>query len=440
MSFKAKMLKQFPGIIKYANTESSILKKLKKAVDYAYKSKMYAKKLSEANVRSSDIKSIEDFKKKVPKTTKTDLISGSPYDLLAVSPGEKCLIYSQTSGTTGGHVPIWVTQSELERFVDLAICLPVFQDLLSPRDRVAICYPYTRTMAGRVADMINQKAGVTIIPMGTRNNMYPPKEVVDTMVRLKPTILGAMATDALAYANILLDRGIDPKKIGIRLIVSGAEPCSDNRGLALGELFGAKFLSLLGQNEIGGMAPCSENALHLPSFAMFTEIYHEDGTEAQPGDRALSVVTPTWREAMPLLRYETGDKIIIEKEPCPCKLPLPTMKILGRSRTELSIRGRSYFPIELENILYKAKLDGVWYQIIIGEDKIRIRAEHRKKEDYPQLEETILSNFTSALKQDIDVELIPPGGLYDYNKIRPGKPLSRIVDETKGKSEIIEGA
>jgi phenylacetate-CoA ligase len=440
MGFQAKMLKKFPGIIKYANSEGAILKRLKKAVDYAYKSKMYAKKLKAAKVSSSDIRSIEDFKRKVPLTTKKDLLSGSPYDLLAVSPGEKCLIYSQTSGTTGGHVPIWVTQTELERFVDLAICLPVFQDLLSPEDRVAICYPYTRTMAGRVADMINQTAKTTIIPMGTRNNMYPPSEVVDTMIRLKPTILGAMATDALAYANILLDRGLDPKNVGIRLIVSGAEPCSDNRGAALGEVFDAKFLSLLGQNEIGGMAPCAENNLHLPNFAMFTEIYHEDGTEAEPGDRALSVVTPTWREAMPLLRYETGDKIIIEKDPCPCNLPLPTMKILGRKRTELFIGGKSFFPIELENVLYKAKLDGVWYQMIIRENEITIKAEHRKVEDYTRLKETIHSNFGSLLKMDINVEMVAPGSLYDYNKIRPGKPLSRVVDETQGRSEIIEGA
>ncbi len=440
MGFQAAMLKKFPGIIKYANSESAILKRLKKAVAYAYKSKMYAEKLKKANVKASDIKSISDFKTKVPLTTKADLLSGTPYDLLAVHPGEKCLIYSQTSGTTGGHVPIWVTQSELDRFVDVAVCLPVFQNLLSPEDRVAICYPYTRTMAGRVADMINQKAGTTIIPMGARNNMYPPTEVVDTIIRLKPTILGAMATDALAYANILMDKGIDPKKAGIRLIVSGAEPCSDNRGLVLEEIFGAKFLSLLGQNEIGGMAPCKENALHLPSFAMFTEIYHEDGSEAQPGERALSVVTPTWREAMPLLRYETGDKIIINKEPCPCGLPLPTMKILGRKRTELFIGGKSFFPIELENILYETKLTGVWYQIKISEGLIEITAEHRNKKDYQKFEGEIKANFEAALKQDVAVHLVPSGSLYDFTQVRPGKPLSRIIDNIHGKSQIIEGA
>jgi phenylacetate-CoA ligase len=434
------MLKKFPGIIKYANKESMILKRLKKAVDYAYKSKMYARKLKAAGVKASDIKTIKDFKAMVPKTTKKDLISCDAYDLLAVAPGNKCVIYSQTSGTTGGHVPIWVTQNELDKFVDVAVCLPVFQNLLSPKDRVAICYPYTRTLAGRVADMINQKAGVTIIPIGARNNMYPPEEVVDAIIRLKPTILGAMGTDALSYANILMDRGIDPKKVGIRLIVSGAEPCSDNRGKALERIYDAKFLSLLGQNEIGGMAPCEENKLHLPSFAMFTEIYHEDGTEAQPGERALSYVTPTWREAMPLLRYETGDKIIIDKDPCSCGLPLPTMQILGRRRTELFIGGKSYFPIELENILYRSFFNGVWYQFTIREGGISVTCEHRNKEDYSTLEEKIKSNLESVIKQNVEVKMVPHGTLYDYRQVRPGKPLSRVIDEKKGTKEIVEGA
>lgn len=440
MSFQAQMLKKFPGIVKYANKESVILKRLKKAVDYAYKSKFYARKLKEAGVKGGNIKTIKDFKEKVPLTTRSELVEIDPYDVLAVKPGSKCLIYSQTSGTTGGHVPIWVTKDELEKSIDLAICLPVFQKLMTPQDRVALCYPYTRTMAGRTADMINQKAGVTIIPMGTRNNMYPPMEVVDALKRLKPTILGAAATDAFSYANILMDQGINPKKVGIKLIVSGAEPCAKTRGKVLGDLYGAKFLSLLGQNEIGGAIPCEKNVLHIPSFVMFTELYHDDGTEALPGERANSVVTPTWREAMPILRYETGDKIIIHKEPCECGFPLPTMEILGRKRTEISIGKNNYFPIELENILYQTKLNGVWYQINLTEGGLLITAEHRNKNDYKRLEKEIKSNFEKKVKRKVEVSLVPPGSLYNYKEIRPGKPLSRVIDAAKGKKQIVEGA
>jgi phenylacetate-CoA ligase len=440
MGFRAAMLKKFPGIIKYANNDKMILKRLKKAVAYAYKSKMYARKLGKAGVKARDIKSIDDFKKKVPLTTREDLVNADPYEVLAVQPGSKCLIYSQTSGTTGGHVPVWITKDELEKSVDMAICLPVFQKLMTPKDKVALCYPYTRTMAGRTADMINQKAGVTIIPMGTRNNMYPPLEVVDAIKRLKPTILGAAATDAMSYANILMDQGIDPKKIGIKLIVSGAEPCAQTRGKVIGKIYGAKFLSLLGQNEIGGAIPCEHNVLHLPSFVMFTELYHDDGTEARPGEKANSVVTPTWREAQPILRYKTGDVIILDPDPCECGLPLPTMQIMGRKRTEVAIGKKKFFPIELEDILYNSKLNGVWYQIVVAKSGITVTAEHRNKKEYPKLAEEIKASFKKKAKKDVEVKLVKPGTLYDYKEIRPGKPLSRVVDAVSGKKEVVEGA
>jgi hypothetical protein len=36
--------------------------------------------------------------------------------------------------------------------------------------------------------------------------------------------------------------------------------------------------------------------------------------------------------------------------------------------------------------------------------------------------------------------MVPHGTLYDYRQVRPGKPLSRVIDEKKGTKEIVEGA
>jgi phenylacetate-CoA ligase len=310
---------------------------------------------------------------------------------------------------------------------------------MGPQDIVALCYPYTRTLAGRMADMINQRRGATIIPMGTRNNMYPPEEVVDTILRLEPTILGAVATDAFSYANILLDRGMDPASIGLRLIVSGAEPLSGSRAIVLGKLFGCKALSLLGQNEVGVAIPCKHNVLHLPSFAMYTEVKNDDGTDAAPGEKGYSVVTPTWREAQPILRYVTGDVIRLMDEPCPCGLPLPTMEIYGRRMTQLRIGRKSYFPIELEDILYRNYLNGPWYRMVLEGDSLHVSVEHRGK-DTETLAKRIEKDLKEKLKIDITAEILAPGTLYDYRTIRPGKALSRIVDRTSGRDQLIEGA
>ena len=49
MGFQAQMLKKFPGIIKYADKEANVLKRIKKAVSHAYNSKFYSEKLGKAN-------------------------------------------------------------------------------------------------------------------------------------------------------------------------------------------------------------------------------------------------------------------------------------------------------------------------------------------------------------------------------------------------------
>ncbi len=441
MSIKAWAIRNFPGLLSRVDSPRRQLKQLRIAVSRAQRTKFYSERLRRAGVTPGSIRSIEDFTTKVPLTTREELIQTDPYDLLAIPPGSEALLYGQTSGSTGTPVPVWASLREMEEGIDLALSLPVFQKHLSSKDRVALCYPYTRTLAGRSADLLNLMAGCTVIPIGTRNNMYPPEMVAQTLDRLRPDILGAAATDAFAYANILLDMGVRPAELGIRLVVSGAEPCSPARAEALGRLWGAKVLSLLGQNEIGFPGiPCELNRMHVPLFMMFTELVNADGGPAAPGERAQTIVTPTFKRAQPLLRYVTGDTVVWDTSPCDCGLPLPTMEILGRSHTVIPFNGHDMFPIELEEALYNsASLTGVWYQVRVRQDDVLVRAEHRERGEWDEVASSIEAGMSKATGRRVTVEMLEPGALYDYRAIRPGKPLSRVVDEVKGTEEVVEG-
>ncbi|UCC92452.1 MAG: phenylacetate--CoA ligase family protein [Thermoplasmata archaeon] len=441
MSWRAWVIRNFPGVVSYVDRPRKQLKELKTAVRRAQNTTFYGRRLKEAGVTSSSIRSLQDFTSKVPVTTREELLEQDPYDLLAIEPGTETILYGQTSGSTGNPVPVWASLREMQDGIELALALPVFRNNLHPSDRVALCYPYTRTLAGRSADLLNLMAGCTVIPIGTRNNMYPPEMAAATIARLRPTILGAAATDAFAYANILKDQGIDPTSLGIRLVVSGAEPCAPARAEALGRVYGAKVLSLLGQNEIGFPGiPCELNHMHVPQFMMYTELVHPDGSPAQPGERANTIVTPTFKRAQPLLRYVTGDTVIWHTEPCECGLPLPRMEILGRAHTMIETNGHGIFPIELEDALYRAaSLDGVWYQIRVRADDVLVRAEHRDTSQYEEMSASIEKELGRLTGRPVRVELIAPGSLYDYREIRPGKPLSRVVDEVAGTEEVVEG-
>ncbi len=441
MSVQSWVLRNFPGVLSRVDSPRRQLKALRVSVARAQSTAFYGKRLKEVGVTPGSIRSIEDYTSRVPVTTREDLIAQDPYDLLAIKPGSETILYGQTSGSTGTPVPVWATLKEMQDGIELALALPVFRKHLRPSDRVALCYPYTRTLAGRSADLLNLMAGCTVIPIGTRNNMYPPEMAAATIKRLRPSILGAAATDAFSYANILMDQGVDPKGLGIRLVVSGAEPCAPARAEALGRVYGAKVLSLLGQNEIGFPGiPCELNRMHVPQFMMYTELVHPDGSPAQPGERANTIVTPTFKRAQPLLRYVTGDTVVWDDQPCECGLTLPTMEILGRAHTAIDTNGRDIFPIELEEALYKAaSLDGVWYQIRMRQDDVLVRAEHRDVNVYDELAASIEKDLSQFTGKKVRVEMLAPGTLYDYRQIRPGKPLSRVVDEVAGKGEVVEG-
>ena len=116
------------------------------------------------------------------------------------------------------------------------------------------------------------------------------------------------------------------------------------------------------------------------------------------------------------------------------------MKVLGRKGTEVKVGPTAYFPIELEDILYKSDLNGVWYQIRAAPDRLDITAEHRDEGDYSRLASEIEKNFEAAFPgAAVGVRLVRPGTLYNYRELRIGKPISRVIVDA-GKGEVIERA
>ncbi len=429
-----------------ASSDYFTLKRLRKTVKLAYRTDFYRRKLAEAGVKK--IRSIDDFITNIPLTQREEisLASISPYDLLAVDPTKEMVLFGQTSGATGGHsVPVFMTKKEFKKAIKMAMRLPVFKHV-SSRDRVCLLFPMVRTFAGQTAAAMVEHVGALLASMGTRTNINPPKQVGKTILALKPTILGVVATDAFALAQLLKDWGQNPKDIGVQKLVIGAEACSRNRMKRLQEIYGAEMIfNFAGQNEVGlpGI-PCIKGNMHFPSIAMFVELWSMDGNHrVSYGERAVPVITPLFKKAMPILRYWTNDIVIMEDgNNCPCGLRLPLYRILGRKGAEIHAANDSIvMPIELEDILFKATIDGVWYQIEIDDETVTIRVEHREKKEWKELEKEIVENFTGIFNQKVQVECVPVGTLYDYTAIRPGKPISRIVDHRKTESiPVLEGA
>ncbi len=92
----------------------------------------------------------------------------------------------------------------------------------------------------------------------------------------------------------------------------------------------------------------------------------ETGEPLPDGEVGELVFTTLTKEALPLLRYRTGDLASLTREPCPCGRTFARMsRVLGRTDDMLIIRGVNVFPSEIERALLAIPELAPHYQLVV---------------------------------------------------------------------------
>jgi phenylacetate-CoA ligase len=138
----------------------------------------------------------------------------------------------------------------------------------------------------------------------------------------------------------------------------GAEPWSGEMRARIEELLGLRALDIYGLSEVigpGVAAECLEAAdgLHVNEDHFLVEALDPETSEpvsdGTPGELVFTTVT---REALPLLRYRTGDVASLRHGTCACGRTLVKMsKVAGRRDDMLVLRGVNVYPSEVERVL-----------------------------------------------------------------------------------------
>ena len=149
------------------------------------------------------------------------------------------------------------------------------------------------------------------------------------------------------------------------------------------------------------------------------------------------VVTCLCKEALPLVRYRTGDLTRLMYEPCRCGRTTCRMEnISGRADDMLVIRGVNVFPTQIEEVLLKIDEIGPHYEIIVERknrlDVMTITVElidDRLLDSYGKLSE-LESRIKKALKAQLglatQIRLVAPNSLQRFE----GK-AKRVTDLRK---------
>ena len=317
--------------------------------------------------RGADVRSLADVRR-LPFTVKADLRDHYPFGLLAV-PRDRLVRVHASSGTRGKPTVVGYTAADLDMWTQvMARCMAMAG--VGAGTVIHNAYGYGLFTGGLGFHQGGERLGATVIPVSAGLTARQAMLLRD----LRGQVLCATPSYALHIAEALRDAGVEPAELALELGLFGAEPWTESMRRQIERELGLTALNTYGLSEIAGpgvSAECPEarDGLHV----------QEDHFLIEEVDGELVITTLT-KEALPLLRYRTGDIASLTTERCTCGRTLARMSaVRGRRDDMLIVRGVNLYPSEVERILLA--IDGIapHYQLILRRegalDELTVRCE-----------------------------------------------------------------
>src|SRR5216684_3984866 len=327
-----------------------------------------AERLRSAGVTSGSALGLRDLPR-LPTTTKRDLWETYPFGLLAVPRDEVVAVHG--SSGTGGR-PTLVSYSKADIALWSRMCARALAAAgAGPGTIVHNAYGYGLFTGGLGIHQGAIELGATVVPV---SGGMTQRQV--TLIRdLRPDILTCTPSYAIRLGEALAEAGAGPGQgLSLKAGLFGAEPWSGQMRARIEELLGLRALDIYGLSEVigpGVAAECLEAAdgLHVNEDHFLVEaVDPETGApvpDGTPGELVFSTVT---REALPLLRYRTGDISALRRGTCACGRTLVRMsKVTGRRDDMLVVRGVNVYPSEVERVLLAAPALCPDYLLVVDE-------------------------------------------------------------------------
>jgi phenylacetate-CoA ligase len=323
-------------------------------------------RLHAAGVASAaDVQSLADLPR-LPFTHKADLREHYPYGLFAV-PREEIVRLQASSGTRGKPTVVGYTRHDLAVWSEvMARCLAAGG--ARPGMVLHNAYGYGLFTGGLGFHQGGELLGCTVLPM---SGGFTQRQVL-LLQDLGGEALCCTPSYALNLAQAMRDQGVDPRALRLQLGFFGAEPWTEAMRAEIERQLGLTALNCSGLSEIVGpgiAAECVEvrQGAHGQEDHFLAEIVDpESGAPLPPGAEGELVLTTLTKEALPMLRYRTGDLTALDPTPCACGRTTARMaRVRGRRDDMLIVRGVNLYPSEVERILLGVPDVAPHYQLVL---------------------------------------------------------------------------
>lgn len=387
--------------------------------------------LHAAGVRSADdIRSLDDVPR-LPFTHKTDLREHYPFGLFAVPRSDVVRIHA-SSGTRGKPTVVGYTRNDLGMWSEVMARTYALAGV-QPGMVVHNAYGYGLFTGGLGFHMGAEHMGCTVIPM---SGGFSQRQVL-MLEDLGGQVLGSTPSYALNLAQTMAEQGVGLERLKLEIGMFGAEPWTEEMRTELERALHITAINVYGLSEIVGPGVSGEciearSGGHIQEDHFLTEVIDpESGQPVPPGTEGELVFTTLTKEALPMVRYRTGDISALDPTPCVCGRTTARMaRIRGRYDDMLIIRGVNLYPSEVERILLSLGEVTPHYQLIVERpsamDELTVLCESASDTPDPSLRHRVERALHASTGLSMIVEVVDRGGVPRSE----GKAV-RVIDRRK---------
>ncbi|HEU5322947.1 MAG TPA: AMP-binding protein, partial [Methylomirabilota bacterium] len=251
------------------------------------------------------VRSLDDLAA-VPFTRKSDLRAHYPFGLFAVEREQLARIHA-SSGTKGKPTVVGYTRDDLEVWREVMARVMTAAGARAGQ-LLHVAFGYGLFTGGLGFHDGAERIGMTVVPASSGNTARHHLLLQD----FRPAGLAGTPSFVLHIAESLREAGGDPAGLGLRYVMCGAEPWTEGLRGALERAFGCPAFDVFGLSEIVGpgvAGECEARAgLHVADDHFLPEVVDPASGEPLPAGREGELVLTTLtKQAIPVLRYRTGD-------------------------------------------------------------------------------------------------------------------------------------
>ena len=413
-------------------------KKLQEVLAYVNEHSAFYKRLfKEHNINVSAIKTLSDLTK-LPTTCKDDLQRNN--DAFRCVSKSAIVDYASTSGTLGTPVTFGLTDNDLNRLayneaISLA-CAGIKKgdvvQLMTTIDR--------RFMAGLAYFLGVRQLGASIVRVGAGI----PELQWDSIRLYEPTYLIAVPSFLLKMIAYAEKNGIDYEASSVKGVVCIGESLrnQDFSNTLLAEKIaekwkGIKLYSTYASTEMSTtFTECEyqQGGHHHPEL-IITEVLDDVGNRVGENESGELTITTLGVEAMPLIRFRTGDIVTMYTETCACgRNTARVSPVLGRKQQMIKYKGTTLYPPVLMDLLTNfEEIENYIIEISTNSiltDEILIRIGTRTPTE--ALKERISNHFRAKIRVVPKIEYCDIAMLErELYPLGSRKPM-KFVDKRKG--------